>query len=82
MHEKYIYVGKRRVIVDEFSVGGDDFIKLVKKKYRTLHDGQSLPKIYKTKYDSPLYDEFVHKFENFHTAKIEFFHLLMIMLYF
>lgn len=51
MHEKYIYVGKRRVMVDEFSIGGDDFIKLVKKKYRTLHDGQSLPKIYKTKYD-------------------------------
>lgn len=51
MHETYIYVGKRRVMVDEFSIGGKDFINLVKKKYRTLHNGQSLPKITKTKND-------------------------------
>ena len=51
MHEKFLYVGKRRLMVDEFSIGGDDFIKLVKKKYRTMHDGKSLPKIYKTKHD-------------------------------
>ena len=25
MHETYIYVGKRRVMVDEFSIGGKDF---------------------------------------------------------
>ena len=51
MHETYIYIGKRRVMVDEFSVGGKEFINLVKKKYRTLHSGQSLPKITKTKND-------------------------------
>ena len=51
MHEKFLYVGKRRLMVDEFSIGGDDFIKLVKKKYRTIHNGKCLPKIYKTKYD-------------------------------
>ncbi len=50
-HEKFLYVGNRRLMVDEFSIGGDDFIKLVKKKYRTIHDGKSIPKIYKTKYD-------------------------------
>lgn len=51
LHESYIYLGKRRVMVDEFAIGGDEFIKLVKKKYRTMHDGQSLPQIHKTKYD-------------------------------
>lgn len=51
MHETYIYIGKRRVMVDEFSIGGKEFINLVKKKYRTLHNGQSLPEITKTKKD-------------------------------
>ncbi len=50
-HETYIYIGKKRVMVDKLSVGGETFIKFVKKKYRTLHDGKSLPKIYKTKHD-------------------------------
>ena len=50
VHEKYIYLGKRRVMIDEFSVGGEEFIGLVKKKYSTLH-GKRLPKIYKTRYD-------------------------------
>lgn len=51
MHETYIYVGKRRVMVDEFSIGGKEFITFVNKKYRTLHNGKSLPKITKTKND-------------------------------
>ena len=51
MFEKFIYIGKRRILVDQFSIGGDTFIKLVKRKYRTMHDGQSLPKIHKTKHD-------------------------------
>lgn len=50
-HENFLYVGKKRLMVDEFSIGGDDFIKLVKKKYRTIHNGNSLPKIHKTKHD-------------------------------
>ncbi len=49
-HETFIYLGKRRIVVDEFAIGGDRFIKLVKKKYRTMHDGESIPKI-KAKYD-------------------------------
>ena len=51
LHESYIYMGDRRVMVDQLAIGGDEFIKLVKKKYRTMHDGQSLPKTRKTKYD-------------------------------
>ena len=51
LRESYIYMGERRVMVDQLAIGGDEFIKLVKKKYRTMHDGQSLPKIHKTKYD-------------------------------
>ena len=51
LRESYIYMGERRVMVDELAIGGDEFIKLVKKKYRIMHDGQSLPKIHKTKYD-------------------------------
>lgn len=51
MHEDYIYIGKRRVMIDEFSVGGIEFIAYVRKRYRTIHKGQALPKIYKTKHD-------------------------------
>lgn len=51
VHDKYIFIGNRKVRIDEFSIGGKDFIELVKKKYRTLHNGQSVPKIYKTKHD-------------------------------
>lgn len=50
-HERYLYMGSRRVMVDEFAIGGKEFIQLVKKKYRTMHDGKSLPKIQKTKHD-------------------------------
>jgi hypothetical protein len=51
MHEDYIYIGKRKVMIDEFSVGGIEFIAYVRKRYRTLHEGQALPKIHKTKHD-------------------------------
>ena len=51
MHEKILYAGKRKIKVDEILIGGDNFINFVKKKYRTIHDGESLPKIYKTKHD-------------------------------
>lgn len=51
MHESYIYMGQHRVLVDTIAIGSDEFIKLVRKKYRTLHDGKSLPRILKTKYD-------------------------------
>lgn len=51
VHEKYIYVGKGRIMVDEFSIGGEDFVKLVKTKYRTIHGGKSLPRRDDKKYD-------------------------------
>jgi len=51
MHEDYIYIGKRRVMIDEFSVGRIDFIAYLRKRYRTLHKGQALPIIRKNKHD-------------------------------
>ncbi len=50
-HETYIYVGKRRIMVDEFSIGGKEFINFVKRKYILSHDGQSLPRIQNAKND-------------------------------
>ena len=51
MHEDYIYLGKRKVMIDEFSIGGTDFIAYVRKRYRTIHKGCVLPIIRKTKHD-------------------------------
>ena len=51
MHETYVYVGRHRVAVDEFSIGGSEFIAFVKKKYRASHNGRALPKIAKAKHD-------------------------------
>ena len=50
MHEKYLYVGERRIMIDEFAVGGSDFISYVRKRYREIHKGEALPKFnnYKT----------------------------------
>ena len=36
-YEKFLYLGKRRVMIDEFSVGGSVFLDLVKRKYRAIH---------------------------------------------
>ncbi len=51
VHETYIYMDNRRVMVDEYSVGGATFIDTVKGKYQDLHDGKTLPHIQKTKGD-------------------------------
>ena len=51
MHENYLYVGKRRIMIDEFAIGGAEFIGFVAKKYRAIHDGRALPVIRKTKGD-------------------------------
>ena len=51
MHEDYLYVGKRRIMIDEFAIGGAEFIGFVAKKYRTIHDGRALPVVRKTKGD-------------------------------
>lgn len=50
-NETFLYIGKRRILVDRIAVGGYEFIKLVKKKYRTLHGGQYLPRVTKVKGD-------------------------------
>ena len=51
LRESYIYMGKSRVMVDGLSVGRIEFITQVKKKYKTIHAGQNLPKLQKTKND-------------------------------
>lgn len=78
MHETYIYVGKRRVMVDEFSIGGKDFINLVKKKHKTLHNGQSLPRITKTKND--IFNRHVNDVAGFYAAYIIIFVVLIGMI--
>ncbi len=50
-NETYIYIGNRRVMVDDFAVGGYGFIDKVRDKYGELHDGEFLPEVYKTKHD-------------------------------
>ena len=37
MHESYLYMGKRRIMIDEFGIGGLDFIWFANQKYRKLH---------------------------------------------
>lgn len=50
-HEDYLYVGKRRVMIDEFAVGGPEFIAYVRKQYRKMNDGKQLPKFQKNRFD-------------------------------
>ncbi len=42
-HEDFIYVGKRRLMVDEFAIGGLDFFRTANKQYRRKF-GFSIPK--------------------------------------
>ena len=49
--DTYIYIGKRRVMIDEISIGGSEFVTFVKSKYRKLHNGKALPAIPKNKQD-------------------------------
>ena len=51
MHETYIFAGKRKVMVDGFSIGKIEFISMIRKRYRMIHNGQALPQIHKTKHD-------------------------------
>ncbi len=37
MHESYLYMGKRRIMIDEFAVGGWEFIAFAHQKHRKLH---------------------------------------------
>jgi len=45
LHEVYLYVGKRRILIDAYAIGGKEFVAHVKKRYRTLHNGEAIPKI-------------------------------------
>lgn len=45
MNETYIYVGKRKLLVDALYVGGYDFIKQVKKKYSAFNGGKGVPNV-------------------------------------
>ena len=44
LHETFIYIGKRRVMVDEYSIGGKEFIGFAGKKYSAFHGGRSIPR--------------------------------------
>lgn len=50
MNETYVYVGKRKLLVDALYVGGYDFINQVKKKYREFNGERNIPDI-KPKHD-------------------------------
>lgn len=50
MNETYVYVGKRKLLVDALYIGEYDFIKQVKKKYNYYNGGQSIPYV-KPKHD-------------------------------
>ncbi|MBO5066027.1 MAG: hypothetical protein J6D06_07945 [Clostridia bacterium] len=50
MNEIYVYVGKRKLLVDALYIGGYDFIKQVKKKYREFNGGRNIPDV-KPKHD-------------------------------
>lgn len=78
MHETYIYIGKRRVMVDEYSIGGMEFIKLVKKKYRTFNNGKSIPQIQKSKYD--IFNGHIEDVTGFYAAYIIIFVVLIGMI--
>ena len=45
MHEAYLYMGKRRIMIDEFGIGGLDFIWFANQKYRKLHHNRLIPKM-------------------------------------
>lgn len=51
MNDTYLYIGKRRVLVELLSVGGMQFIMFVGKKYRLLHGGRNIPEVKKDKHD-------------------------------
>jgi len=50
-HEVYLYMDKSRVAVDEFSIGGNDFLNFVEQKYKELHNGKDIPSPPKSKHD-------------------------------
>ncbi len=50
-HEDILYLGRRRAMIDEFSVGRLDFLLMAKKRYRTLNGGQAIPEVKRKRKD-------------------------------
>ena len=51
LRESYVYMGKRKVMVDQLAVGGTEFIAQIKKKYKTINAGRNIPQLQKAKGD-------------------------------
>lgn len=51
VNEIFLYVGKRRYMVDGIAVGGGEFLLFAAKQYRTLNNGSSIPMIQNSKRD-------------------------------
>lgn len=51
MHEDRIIAGGHKIMIDEFAVGGAEFIGFVRKQYRKRHDGLPLQTIKKDRHD-------------------------------
>ena len=47
MHETYLYMGKHRAMIDEFSVGSYEFLNLAQRKYRQNNNGKYIPTVLK-----------------------------------
>ena len=47
IHESYLYVGKRKVMVDGMAIGSLEFLSFVRKQYRKCHNGKYPPVIRK-----------------------------------
>ena len=45
VHESFIHVGRRKVLIDEYAIGGKAFISAVKKYYRATHNGRKIPAV-------------------------------------
>ncbi len=43
--DQYLYVGKRKILLDEIAIGKNEFLSFVKKQYRISHGGQSIPQM-------------------------------------
>lgn len=42
-HETYLYVGRRRVMIDEMAIGSAQLLGFAQREYRRIYKGQSIP---------------------------------------
>ncbi len=45
--DQYLYVGKRKILLDEIAIGKNEFLSFARKQYRISHSGQSIPQTVK-----------------------------------